>query len=75
MRNLELSRESAIYWHREELRVTSCKNKSWGGEENSRTVGSGVYLSVIELEDVTESLGYQNGGPKEVKKLFLGVGE
>jgi hypothetical protein len=34
-----------------------------------------MYLSIIELEDVTESLGYQNGGPKEVTKLFLGVRE
>jgi len=46
----------------------------WNGKnKNSRNVGGGSYLAVIEIEEVTESLGYQNGGPKQTKKIYLGV--
>lgn len=43
--------------------------------QNDRTVGSGAYVAVMEIEDITESLGYQNGGPKQVKKTYVGVRE
>lgn len=43
--------------------------------QNDRTVGSGAYVAVMEIEDITESLGFQNGGPKQAKKTFVGVRE
>ncbi len=42
---------------------------------NNRTVGAAMYAAVIEIENITKSLGYQNGGEKQVKKIFVGVGE
>lgn len=46
----------------------------WNGKnENSRNVGGGSYLAVVEIEEITESLGYQNGGPKQTKKIYIGV--
>ena len=43
--------------------------------EKGRTVGSAMYLCIIEIEEVTKSLGYENGGPKQVKRIFVGVKE
>ena len=46
---------------------------STGKNKNFRNVGGGSYLAVIEIEEVTESLGYQTGGPKQTKKIYIGV--
>ena len=69
--NQVVARSEMAWWNEKKSLVYVWNVKN----ENSRTVGPGVYLSIIELEDITESLGYQNGGPKEVKKLFIGVRE
>jgi len=40
---------------------------------NGRVVGSGMYVCLFEIEDITPSLGYDNRPQKQVKKITIGV--
>jgi len=40
---------------------------------NGRVVGPGMYVCLFEIEDITESLGYQNKPQKTLKKITIGV--
>ena len=68
--NRVIQRDRMAWWHEEKrlLYVWNVKN------ENGRTVGTGSYLAVIEIEDVTPSLTDQNRGKKSAKQILLGVG-
>ena len=68
--NQVVLRNRMAWWHEKKrlLYVWNVKNK------NSRTVGNGAYLAVIEIEDVTPSLAHQGGMKKKVKKILIGVG-
>ena len=53
--------------HKSLVYVWNAKN------ENLRSVGSAMYLCLIEIEEITPSLNYQDGGPKQTKKILVGV--
>ena len=40
---------------------------------NGRTVGAGMYLVLIEIQETTPSLYNSENGPKQVKRHFVGV--
>ncbi|MFC1476459.1 hypothetical protein ACFL5S_00685 [Fibrobacterota bacterium] len=69
--NQVIARSRMGWWDEKKYLVWAWNMKN----ENDRTVGSGAYAAVMEVEDVTKSLGYQNGGPKQVKKTLVGVRE
>ena len=68
--NQVVLRNRMAWWHQKKilLYVWNVRN------ENTRTVGNGAYLAVIEIEDVTPSLAHQGGRKKKVKKILIGVG-
>ena len=41
--------------------------------QNGRTVGAGMYLVLIEIQETTPSLYDDGNGPKQVKRHFVGV--
>ncbi len=69
--NQVVARSEMAWWDEKKSLVYVWNIKN----ENDRTVGSGMYAAIIEMEDVTESLGFQNGGKKQLKKIMVGVRE
>lgn len=57
------------WWHDKKSLVTVWNMKN----DNGRVVTTGTYISLIVFEDVTESMGFKNGGPEFQKSIFLGV--
>ena len=69
--NQVLDRSKMLWWQ-----AQKCLIFIWNGKNsNDRNVGPGMYLALFEIEEITESLGYENGGPKDVKRLYVGVSE
>ena len=69
--NQVVARSEMAWWDEKKSLVYVWNIKN----ENDRTVGSGSYAAIIEFEDITESLGFQNGGKKQLKKIMVGVRE
>lgn len=59
------------WWEAEKKLVTVWNMKN----QNLRSVGSGTYVVIMKIEDITSSLGYDNGGPISMKKILVGVKE
>lgn len=67
--NQIVSKEKMLWWEAQKALIWL-----WNGKNmNDRNVGAGSYLAIAEIEEVTESLGYQNGGPKQVKRIYVGI--
>lgn len=67
--NTVSERKRMVWWKEKKILIWI-----WNGKnQNDRNVGGGSYLGFIEIEEVTKSLGYNHKGPKQTKRIMLGV--
>jgi len=67
--NTLVQKQPLSFWDQRKSLVTVWNLKN----RNGRVVGPGMYVCLFEIEDVTESLGYQSRPEKQVKKITIGV--
>jgi len=67
--NTLVLKQPLSFWDQRKSLVTVWNLKN----RNGRVVGPGMYVCLFEIEDITETLGYQNNPQKQVKKITIGV--
>ena len=67
--NQVVTKEKMLWWYGQKSLIWIWNIKN----EYGYYVSPGIYNCFIEIEEITQSLGYANGGPKETRRLQVGV--